>query len=136
MTEISTERAFRPSSYGWTIFANDIPECLETHTHDSLRRPLSSPVTFTIPARREWFGQHRKVQGFYRFVRSSVERLATALGTRFAAVRPGVLLSRSRDIEADRADFGDELFPDIIAMMDGTARTLRDLLASFPRVAH
>jgi hypothetical protein len=26
------------------------------------------------------------------------------------------------------------LFPDIIAMMDGTARTLRDLLASFPIV--
>ena len=59
MTEISTERAFRPSSYGWTIFANDIPERLETHSHDSLRRPLASPVTFTIPARREWFGQHR-----------------------------------------------------------------------------
>jgi hypothetical protein len=60
MTEISTERAFRPSSYGWTIFANDIPERLETHTHDSLRRPLACPVTFTIPARREWFGQHRQ----------------------------------------------------------------------------
>ena len=58
MTEINTERAFRPSNYGWTIFANDIPERLETHTHDSLRRPLASPVTFTIPARREWFGQH------------------------------------------------------------------------------
>jgi hypothetical protein len=56
MTEIVTEQ----SSYGWTIFANDIPERLETHTHDSLRRPLASPVTFTIPARREWFGQHRR----------------------------------------------------------------------------
>ena len=59
MTEINTERAFRPSNYGWTIFANDIPERLETHSHDSLRRPLASPVTFTIPARHEWFGQHR-----------------------------------------------------------------------------
>ena len=60
MTEINTERAFRPSNYGWTIFTNDIPERLETHSHDSLRRPLASPVTFTIPARREWFGQHRR----------------------------------------------------------------------------
>ena len=60
MTEIDTKGVLRPSTYGWTIFANDIPERLETHTHDSLRRPLSSPVTFTIPARREWFGQHRR----------------------------------------------------------------------------
>jgi hypothetical protein len=59
MTEINTEREFTPSNYGWTIFANDIPERLETHTYDSLR-PLASPVTFTIPARREWFGQHRR----------------------------------------------------------------------------
>jgi hypothetical protein len=58
MTETSTVREFRPSSYGWTIFANDIPERLETHTHDSLRRPLASPVSFIIPARREWFGRH------------------------------------------------------------------------------
>ena len=60
MNEIITERPFTQSNYGWTIFANDIPERLETHTHDSLRRPLSSPVTFTIPARREWLGQHRR----------------------------------------------------------------------------
>jgi hypothetical protein len=67
-------------------------------------------------------------------VRSGVERLITALGTRFDDIRPGVLLSRSRDIEADRAAFGDELLPDTIAMMDSTAKTLRDLLASFPGV--
>jgi hypothetical protein len=60
MNEIITERPLTQSNYGWTIFANDIPERLETHTHDSLRRPLASPVTFTIPARREWFGQHRR----------------------------------------------------------------------------
>jgi hypothetical protein len=60
MTEINTEREFTPSNYGWTIFANDIPERLETHSHDSLRRPLASPVNFIIPARREWFGQHRR----------------------------------------------------------------------------
>ena len=60
MKEIITEQPFTQSNYRWTIFANDIPERLETHTHHSLRRPLSSPVTFTIPARREWFGQYRR----------------------------------------------------------------------------
>jgi hypothetical protein len=60
MTAINPERASTQSDYGGTIFANDIPERLETRTHDSLRRPLASPVTFTIPARREWFGQHRR----------------------------------------------------------------------------
>jgi hypothetical protein len=35
MNEIITERLFTQSNYGWTIFANDIPERLETHTHDS-----------------------------------------------------------------------------------------------------
>ena len=67
-------------------------------------------------------------------LRNSVERLRTALGTRFDDLRSGVLLSRSRSVEADRAAFGDELLPDIIAMMDDTAQTLRDLLASFPKV--
>jgi hypothetical protein len=41
MTAINPERASTQSDYGWTILANDIPERLETHTHDSLRRPLA-----------------------------------------------------------------------------------------------
>jgi hypothetical protein len=57
-----------------------------------------------------------------------------ALAPGFDDLRPGVLLSRSRSLEADRVAFGDELLPDIIAMMDDAARTLRDLLASFPIV--
>jgi hypothetical protein len=71
-----------------------------------------------------------------RRVCNTVERLLTALGTRFDDVRPGVLLSRSRAIEADRAAFGDELFPDAVAMMDDTLQTLHDLLAAFPIVRH
>jgi hypothetical protein len=69
-----------------------------------------------------------------RRVCSSVERLLTALGSRFDDLRPGLLLSRSRSLEADRAAFGDELFADAIAMMDDTLQTLRDLLAAFPIV--
>jgi hypothetical protein len=63
-----------------------------------------------------------------------VARLLAALGNQFADVNVGVLLSRSRSLEADLAAFGGELFPDAIAMMDGTTRTLRDLLALFPMV--
>ena len=79
---------------------------------------------------------HERLKGTNsaRRVCNSVERLLTALGTRFDDLRPGVLLSRSRSLEADRAAFGDELLPDTIAMMDDAARTLRDLLASFPTV--
>jgi hypothetical protein len=79
---------------------------------------------------------HERLKGTNsaRRVCDSVERLLTALGTQFDDIRPGVLLSRSRSIEADRTAFGDELLPDTIAMMDDTARTLRDLLAAFPIV--
>jgi hypothetical protein len=45
-----------------------------------------------------------------------------------------VLLSRSRELEAVRAAFHEELMPDTIAMLGSTAHSLRDLLASFPRV--
>jgi hypothetical protein len=79
---------------------------------------------------------HERLKGTNsaRRVCNSVERLLTALGTQFDDLRPGVLLSRSRSIEADRTAFGDELFPDTIAMMDDTLQTLRDLLAAFPIV--
>jgi hypothetical protein len=79
---------------------------------------------------------HGRLQGTNsaRRVGNSIERLLIALGPGFDDLRPGVLLSRSRSLEADRAAFGDELLADIIAMMDGTAQTLRDLLASFPIV--
>jgi len=70
---------------------------------------------------------------------NSVERLVSALGTRFDDLRPGILLSRARSIEADRTAFDNEeargeLFADAFAMMDDTLQTLRDLLAASPIV--
>jgi hypothetical protein len=70
---------------------------------------------------------------------NDVERLLSALGTNFDELRPGLLLSRARSIEADRAAFDTEearveLFADAFAMMDDTLQTLRDLLAVFPIV--
>lgn len=58
----------------------------------------------------------------------------TALGVDFDDLRPSVLLSRERSIAAERIAFGDELFPDAIAMMDDVLGTLHDLLAAFPIV--
>lgn len=79
---------------------------------------------------------HERLQGTNSASRvgNSIGRLLMALGPGFDDLRPGVLLSRSRSLEADRAAFGDELLPDTIAMMDDVGRTLRDLLASFPKV--
>ena len=72
-------------------------------------------------------------------VQASVERLLSTLGTGIEDVRPGLLLSRSRSVEADRNAFNTpqarkELFPDAIAVMDDVLLSLRDLLAAFPSV--
>jgi formylglycine-generating enzyme required for sulfatase activity len=72
-------------------------------------------------------------------VQSSVDRLLEALAARIEDIRPGVLLSRSRSIEADRNAFDTEdarreLFPDAIAMLDDVLLTLQDLLAVYPIV--
>jgi hypothetical protein len=72
-------------------------------------------------------------------VQRSVERLLEALTARIEDVRPGVLLSRSRSIEADRNAFDTddtrrELFPDAIAMVNDVLLGLQDLLAIYPIV--
>lgn len=64
----------------------------------------------------------------------TIQRLMTALGTKFDDLRPGVLLSRVRSIEVDRAAFEGELFADAFAMLDDTLQSARDLMAAFPIV--
>jgi PTS system mannose-specific IIA component len=71
--------------------------------------------------------------------RNSVDRLLDALGNRLESVRAGILLSRSRSIEADRNAFSSdearrELFPDAIAMMDDVLLSLQDLMAAYPLI--
>jgi hypothetical protein len=70
---------------------------------------------------------------------ASVDRLVVNLGSTIEDVRPGVLLSRSRSIEADRNAFyteeaRQELSPDAIAMMDDVLLSLQDFLALYPVV--
>jgi hypothetical protein len=72
-------------------------------------------------------------------VRASATRLLSELEKGLAQIRPGILLSRSRSIEADRNAFDTqearrELFPDAIAMMDDVLLSLQDLMAIFPIV--
>ncbi|MDR3533423.1 MAG: hypothetical protein P4L90_23055 [Rhodopila sp.] len=69
----------------------------------------------------------------------SIDRLLAALTGGFDALRPGVLLSRLRSIEADRKAFGtvearNELFADAFAMIDDMLETARDLVSVFPIV--
>jgi hypothetical protein len=69
----------------------------------------------------------------------SVRALADALDVRFEELRPGVLLSRVRSLDADRAAFDTEearaeLFPDAFARADDVVQSARDLLAIFPLV--
>lgn len=69
----------------------------------------------------------------------SVQRLVDALDVPFDQLRPGLLLSRVRSLEADRATFDtedarEELFPDAFAIIDDAVNTARDLLGMFPEV--
>lgn len=63
--------------------------------------------------------------------------MLNTLGNALADVRPGLLLSRVRSIEADRNAFNtrkarQELFPDAIATVDDLLLSARDLMAVFP----
>jgi hypothetical protein len=69
--------------------------------------------------------------------RASAARLVSELERGLPQIRPGILLSRSRSIEADRNAFDTEesrreLFPDAIAMMDDVLLSLQDMMAIFP----
>lgn len=70
-------------------------------------------------------------------VHFSAERLLQGLGTTFEDVRPGVILSRMRSMEAIRDAFSNEdgreaLFPNAIAMIDDVCLSGQDFLATFP----
>ena len=84
---------------------------------------------------------HRRLEqtNSARRVVNSAEGVIEALGIEFTRLRPGLLLSRIRSLEADRAAFNSEegraeLFPDALAMIDDALLSLRDLLAAFPIV--
>jgi hypothetical protein len=122
----------RPAAYQFGVRDGKIdvlPEPLEPEN-----REFALDTYHELVAKARELHERLKGTNSARRVCDSIERLLTALGTQFDDLRPGVLLSRSRSIEADRTAFGEELFPDTIAMMDDTLQTLHDLLAAFPIV--
>jgi hypothetical protein len=122
----------RPAAYQFGVRDGKIdvlPEPLEPEN-----REFALDIYQELVAKARELHDRLKGTNSARRVCNSVERLLSALGTRFNDLRPGVLLSRERSIAADRAAFGDELFPETIGMMDDTLQTLRDLLAAFPIV--
>jgi hypothetical protein len=69
----------------------------------------------------------------------SVQGLLGALDVSFDELRPGLLLSRVRSLEADGSAFDTEdaraeLFPDAFAGVADVVQTARDLLGVFPEV--
>lgn len=74
-----------------------------------------------------------------RRVKSSAEMMLSGLGKSFPDVRPGVVLSRMRSMEAIRDAFSTDegreaLFPGAVAAIDDICLSGRDLLAIFPIV--
>lgn len=74
-----------------------------------------------------------------RRVRLSAERMLQGLGGAFEDVRPGVVLSRMRSMEAIRDAFSTDegreaLFPGAVAAIDDICLSGRDLLSVFPIV--
>lgn len=129
--------AQRPAAYRFGLRNGKIdalPDHLETLDGDTAN-DLWREVVTKARAFQERLHQTNSSQR----VRHSVQRLLEALGQQVQAVRPGVLLSRTRSIEADRYAFGNdegrkELFPDAMSLMDDLLLSLQDLLSVFPIV--
>jgi hypothetical protein len=122
----------RPATYRFTLRGGRIDVLPEPPEPENREFALDTYNELVVKARE--LRERLKGTNSTRRVCNSIERLLAALGTRFDDLRPGVLLSRTRSIEADRAAFSDELLPEPLAMMDDTLQSLRDLLAAFPVV--
>jgi hypothetical protein len=127
----------RPAAYRFTIRGDKLdilPELPEPEN----RQFAADTYEELIAKARELLDRLKQTNSPAR-VCHSIERLLSALGTQFDELRLGLLLSRARSIEADRAAFDTdesrgELFSDAFAMIDDTLQSLRDLLAVFPIV--
>ena len=108
-------------------------------------RPVAMDADVAIDLRAELLSKARSLEARLAQTnsdaraRASVSRLLSEIEKELNQIRPGLLLSRARSIEADRNAFDSEqgrreLFPDAIAMMDDVLLCLQDLLAVFPIV--
>jgi len=127
----------RPAAYRFTSTGEKIDVLAEP--------PQPLERGFAEDSRQELLGKARELyerlerSNCPRRVCNTVQALIAAVGVEFNDLRPGVLLSRVRSIEADRSAFDTEevrgeLFADAFAMIDDTLQTARDLMAAFPIV--
>ena len=127
-----------------------VPAAFRFGIHDRKLEVLSEPPeTIDAPVAKDLYDElGYKLRDFIsslkgsnidRRVRNSAEMMLTGLGSEFLDVRPGVVLSRMRSMEATRdassTDEGREsLFPGAVAAIDDICLSGRDLLAIFPIV--
>lgn len=135
--EISTEQ--RPAAYRFTLRGDRLDVLPEPPEPEDREFALDT-YNELIAKATELFDRLRRSNATPR-VGGSIHRLLTAIGTDFDDLRPGVLLSRVRSIEADRAAFDSaearaELFADALAMLDDVLQSAHDLMASFPIIRH
>jgi hypothetical protein len=133
----AAERRQRPAAYRFTIRDEKIdlsPEQPDPEDPSFARDTYQELVTKAQELRERL----RRTNSAHRPC-GSIERLLLALNGGFENLRPGVLMSRVRSIEADQAAFDSEdargeLFADALAMMSDTVQTARDLMSVFPVV--
>jgi DNA-binding winged helix-turn-helix (wHTH) protein len=127
----------RPAAYKFTSQGDKIDVLPEPP--EPLDRQLAEDTQQELLAKaRDLLNRLRGTNSAQR-VCDSAQRLLDALDINFNDLRPGVLLSRVRSLEADRAAFDTEdaraeLFSDAFAIIDDAVQTARDLLAVFPVV--
>lgn len=107
------------------------PEISDIHTADDIYRDVKIKAN-------ELLTRLRQTQCPARISRS-IERLLLALGDDIRELRPGVLRSHARTVEADAVAFLSEdaqreLFPEVIAFMQDLHLSLEDLQAFFPQI--
>jgi hypothetical protein len=131
----AAERKQRPAAYRFTIRGEEIdlfPEPPDPEDPAFARDTFEELVAKT----KELHERLLRTNSAHRPL-LSVERLLNALSNGFEDLRPGLLMSRVRSVEADQAAFDSEeargeLFADAMAMMSDTMQTARDLMAAFP----
>ena len=131
------ERKQRPAAYRFSIRGEEIDVLPEA--------PEAEDQEFALDTYRELVAKTQELHDRLRRTNSahrpcmSIERLMAALNVGFDQLRPGLLISRVRSIEADCVAYDNEnargeLFADVLAMMNDTLQTARDLLSVFPIV--
>lgn len=126
-----------PAAFRFGISKNKIDALPETP--QSIDNDISSDLLTELKSKVFHLIQRLKGSNSDPFACSCFERLFEKLDVDFLDVRPGVVLSRMRSVEAVRDGFDTEegkglLFPGAIAEINSVCSTGQDFLATFPLI--